>query len=265
MRRQEVVKLRGRARRMSDDIVKLVGVDGRTDKGTAARVALRRMVGRSPEHPYARAAHAYLARYTGENDNPAVERAFYAVAAMIAAQPRDVRETADDTPSEVPDEERTGAQPTDAASASDQGPAQDVHGDVRPGASDADKTAEPRGITLGASLGQATAAGKLTFDTTEARLHLLCRQGVPGIHRQLPRLVARLRAGLVPIDWSELTVDLARWGSDRDRVVKRWLQDFYRVHNRIKAGIGKNPETPDGDASGAPDRPDITTDEGEDQ
>lgn len=265
MRRQEVAKLRGRARRMGDDIVKLVGADGRTDKGTAARVALRRMVGRSPEHPYARAAHAYLARYTREDDNPAVERAFYAVAAMIAAQPRDAREATDRTSSEESAEENTDEQPVDAEAASDEEPVQDVTDDPPSGAGDDAETTAPRGTSLGATLGQATATGKRSFDTTEARLHLLCRQGVPGIHRHLPRLVARLRADLVPIDWPELTVDLARWGSDRDLVVKQWLQDFYRVHNRITAGIAKNPKTPDGDASGAPDHSDIATEEGEDR
>ena len=55
------------------------------------RAALRRSLGRLPEDAGYR-AHGVVARFLSETPNRAEERAFYAVAAMIAAQPRDARD-----------------------------------------------------------------------------------------------------------------------------------------------------------------------------
>jgi CRISPR type I-E-associated protein CasB/Cse2 len=90
---------------------------------------------------------------------------------------------------------------------------------------------------LGATLAEAAAgsATNLRNDTAEARLHLLCRQEVDGLHRHLPRLITHLRTGNIPVDWPELVVDLSRWGTERDFVAKRWLQDYYRTYDRITA------------------------------
>lgn len=252
MRRQEIEKLRLRARVMTDDLGELFGTDDRRDISVTARVALRRMVGRSPEDPAARAAHSYLARYIREDDSAAVERAFYAVAAMIAAQPREAREA------------RKQPRADQEVSAADvpQRPVKEA-GAVAPGGlvggSASEKGAPKSGTSLGIALGTATAAGVLGFEPIESRLLLLCRQGIAGIHRQMPRLITRLRTDLVPVDWAELTVDLARWGGDRDYVAKRWLQDFYRTHNKIVAVEAKRKIAADGA------RGDTTNDEGEER
>lgn len=172
------------------------------------RVALRRALGRPPEHPAARGAHMVVAPVLPEEPDPALERAWYAVAAMMAAQPREARS------------ETIGEDDAEAAEESDPAPSQPE--------ADADDDAEER-QTLGATLGRAVGRGALRGDTIEARLHLMCRQDVEGVHRHLPRLIATLRADLVPVDWVRLAVDLARWGTDRDQVTKRWLQDYYRT------------------------------------
>src|SRR5437879_4658232 len=77
-------------------------VTARIGKSAGDRAALRRAVGRSPQHPTARPAHAIVAPYVRPDaDDAATERAFYAVAAMIAAQPRKARDhAAADEPTE---------------------------------------------------------------------------------------------------------------------------------------------------------------------
>ncbi len=186
---------------------------GGPDKGR--RVALRRALGRPPEHPAARGAHMVVAPVLPMGSDPALERAWYAVAAMMAAQPRDARS-----------ESIGGEDDAETTQESDLSPS--------PPEADADDSAEER-QTLGATLGRAVALGTLREDTIEARLHLMCRQDLEGIHRHLPRLIATLRADLVPVDWVRLAVDLARWGDDRDRVAKKWLQDYYRTLQAEKA------------------------------
>ncbi|RKS68102.1 CRISPR system Cascade subunit CasB [Actinomadura pelletieri DSM 43383] len=174
------------------------------------RAALRRSVGRAPEHPQSRHAIALVARHIPPESDEAVERAFYAVAALIAAQPR--QSPQDDSDDDVPNGET--ADELDAATG----------------------VKAPESWNLGATLGRAVAlpGSPLKFDTVEARLHLLCRQRIDGLHRQLPRLVSQLKAIRVPVDWSRLTVDLSRWGTDADYVAKEWLQDYYRTYFRLK-------------------------------
>ncbi|WP_051407283.1 type I-E CRISPR-associated protein Cse2/CasB [Nocardia sp. CNY236] len=162
------------------------------------RAGLRRALGRSPEDIHTSRAHAVVARFVRRSDEPASERAFYAIAAMMAAQPRAALDA------------------------------------------DADKTSPPqhglvrRRETLGATLGRAVGEGILNPGTTESRLHVLCRQPVDGVHRHLPRVIMHLRAELVPVNWSQLLVDLACWPRDRDGIVKRWLQDYYRTIDAIE-------------------------------
>ncbi|NAS22180.1 type I-E CRISPR-associated protein Cse2/CasB [Herbidospora sp. NEAU-GS84] len=178
-----------------------------TSEDKRPRVALRRALGRPPEHPAVRAADMVIAPALPERRDIATERAFYTVAAMIAAQPREARdETTGKTGEPVPD---------------------------RPAVPVAQQE------TLGATLGRAVAQAKLREDTTEARLHLLCRQDVDGIHRHLPRLVSTMRGDLVSVDWARLTVDLADWGRNRDYVTKRWSQDYYRALYTTRATQNK--------------------------
>jgi CRISPR system Cascade subunit CasB len=178
------------------------------------RAGLRRGVGHRPETAYR--SHAYVAGWIPTGDSTdgraheATEWAYYAVAAMMAAQPGRARR----------DEEAD----TDPASADDDAPT--------PGLAD---VPGPRVRTnLGVSLAQAVARGAATqrviaHDSAEKRLHLLTRQGLAGVHRHLPATVRHLRSANVPIDWAVLILDLSRWATARDYVAKDWLQHYYRT------------------------------------
>jgi CRISPR type I-E-associated protein CasB/Cse2 len=171
------------------------------------RAALRRGLGQPPEHPNVRASHRIVATFVRDSDSLATERAFYAVASLIAAQPRKARDDSLTDTDEAAENEPAGT----AA------------------ATELPAPRRPRHTNLGATLAQAVNSRILSEQTTEARLHLLCRQNLDGLHRHLPRLIAHLRADLVPIDWVQLTLDLARWPIEGDRVAKRWLQAFHRT------------------------------------
>jgi CRISPR system Cascade subunit CasB len=69
------------------------------------------------------------------------------------------------------------------------------------------------------------------YATAEKRIHLLTRQDLPGVHQHLPGVVRHLRTLEVRIDWAQLIGDLSQWSTGRDRVAKRWLQDFYRTYD----------------------------------
>ncbi|GGO81329.1 type I-E CRISPR-associated protein Cse2/CasB [Nonomuraea cavernae] len=209
--------LQQQAARLVDAAVKTL-----THPDKRRRVALRRALGRSPEDPTVRAAHMVVAPILPAHGDKATERAFYSVASMIAAQPRDAR---DDTAG--------------------------LNGDADESAQDRQEHDAPAAVdeqeSLGATLGRAVANGKAREDTTESRLHLMCRQDVDGIHRHLPRLIATLRADLLPVGWVRLTVDLSRWGRERDLVTKRWLQDYYRTLHAVRAMREKNSQKNEGE------------------
>jgi CRISPR type I-E-associated protein CasB/Cse2 len=159
----------------------------RSDPGR--RAALRRGLRRRPEQ--APTMHATVARWLPDSPRPAQERAFYAIAAMLAAQPPSAR-------GQISDDE----EPTPAT---------------------------PRRVSLGESLaGAVRRPGRaLAEGSAEKRLHLLTRQSLDGLHQQLPGVVRHLRQLDIPVDWVALMNDLATWPRDRDRIAKRWLQDFY--------------------------------------
>ncbi|MEV0467232.1 type I-E CRISPR-associated protein Cse2/CasB [Nocardia tengchongensis] len=98
-------------------------------------------------------------------------------------------------------------------------------------------TAPARGVTLGATIGDAAARKVFDVDTIDARLHLLCRQQVSGLRRHRPRIIARLHTNDVTVDWKQLILDLARWGKARDQVAKRWLQDYHRTYDTVSETI----------------------------
>ncbi|MGP3935975.1 type I-E CRISPR-associated protein Cse2/CasB [Nonomuraea sp. KM88] len=173
----------------------------------SSRAALRRSVGRPVDDAATRKAHSVVAAWLPSGrTRPAVENAYYGVAAMIAAQPRrrGEQEDAEEVPSSIQDE---SANEPEAAR----------------------KDYERPSTSLGAALGRAVIDKKLKHDTVEARLHLLCRQDVAGLHRKLPGVVGQLAAKEIEPDWGRLLRDLSRWERDRDLVTKRWLQDFYRI------------------------------------
>lgn len=195
----------------------------------AARAALRRGVGLAPEDPRMLAAHRVVAPYVPVPtdydvdrrraaslwDVHAVERAFYAVAAIMAAQPRSAR----DQEAEAT-EEQTG-EPQDSEALTEPTPAEE---------SSATKDGKPdRRPNLGVSLAQAVFDKGLNADSTEQRLHLIARQNLDGVHRHLPRLVLYLRSDQVHIDWGILIRDLARWGHTPRHVAREWVQNYHRT------------------------------------
>ncbi len=224
------------------------------------RAALRRSLGRPLDHPAVQQAHRFVAPYLPDLPDPdrermsadtqrdvvAIERAFYTVAALIAAQPRTARDeelgsdaAGDD---ESSDEATPGGQPGGTLEGTPGGGTSPDDTTNSPDSSTTDSSTTDSSTTqvagtgfglrrapsLGRTVADGVRNGRLNDETTSARLHVLCRQDVAGLHRHLPRLVGHLRADLVPVDWVRLTVDLARWGRYGDQVAKSWLQDYYR-------------------------------------
>ena len=197
----------------ADKYVAYVREKVRSDPGR--RSALRRSLGRPVEDVASRRAHSVVAPWLpADRTWHAVERAYYSVAALIAAQPRD-RQSANTTAE--PDEEESVSEPSSDERAGDDS------------AKAATKAIQRPTVSLGGTLGQAVRDKKLNADSIEARLHLLCRQDVAGLHRMLPGLIRQLAAKEIAPDWGRLLVDLSRWERDRGRVTKQWLQDFYRT------------------------------------
>jgi CRISPR system Cascade subunit CasB len=179
----------------------------RDDPGarTALRSGLRRGLDDVPR------MHRFVAPWLPRNGHvsESEQRAYYALAAMIAAQPRSSYAAPDTDPDTDPD-------PSDAAPA-------------------------PR---YGQSLGHAFALAvtespgrerEMRGTTAEARLNLLTRQSLNGLHRHLPAAVGYLRHVGVPIDWAQLLADLAAWPAHSAKISRRWLQHYYIQRNKALA------------------------------
>lgn len=201
------------------------------------RAALRRGVGLAPEDPLMVSAHRVVAPYT-TGEHPNTERAFYAVATIMAAQSRDARDQQDTAPDGEARPETADGGP--AASA------HTVHGTERTTAA-----GERKRPNLGVTLAEAAFQNTLNADTTEQRLHLLARQQVSGVHRHLPRLVLHLRGERVPIDWGMLARDLARWGHSPRQVAKEWVQGYHRTLETLRRKAAAAENTTDNEGSAA--------------
>src|SRR5690606_30064731 len=168
-----------------------------------------------------------VARYLPERCSEAEERAFYTVAALVAAQPRGARDQ-----EALPGPEREAAEDGRPPGAEEGATGEAGDGTAPPGEaagpSGRDDTAAVTRHTLGQSLAWAVENGRLKGDMVRDRLHLLARYRTDRLHRELPKLIAHLRADLVPIDWGYLLADLARWESERGQVAKRWVQQDHR-------------------------------------
>ncbi|WP_172381160.1 type I-E CRISPR-associated protein Cse2/CasB [Streptomyces sp. MNP-20] len=179
------------------------------------RVALRRGLRRDLDN--VRGLHRIVAPWLPEHPSQAEERAFYAIAAMIADRPRHTF-TATDTDETVPADaaETDEAPPTVPATA----------------AGTAASPARVRRDSLGASYARAVLAraGRgLREETAEARLNLLTRQSLSGLHRHLPGSIRHLRDAGADIDYATLLSDLATWPQHSKQIARRWLQDYYRL------------------------------------
>ncbi|MGW2964944.1 type I-E CRISPR-associated protein Cse2/CasB [Streptomyces sp. NPDC001220] len=181
------------------------------------RVALRKGLRRDLDD--VRGLHRIVAAWLPEDCTQAEERAFYAVAAMIADRPRHSFHTTADS-DESPDATApSGSEPAAAAT------------DVAGQAAAAGPRWPPRD-SLGASYARAVLAqaGRgLAENTAEARLNLLTRQSLPGIHRHLPGSIRHLRDAGADVDFAVLLDDLATWPYRSKTTARRWLKDYYRT------------------------------------
>nr|BFD95686.1 hypothetical protein KitaXyl93_70460 [Kitasatospora sp. Xyl93] len=210
-------------------------IDKRSHEDPGVRAALRRGVGKDLDAvPF---MHRYVASWLTDEQTRSrdVQRAFYTVASLIAAQRRDQYAAAKAETSrkngskEQPKEQAKDEEATAAGSPPDApGAPTDRGEEADPG------TAEripPR------SLGQAFAdgvikggqAGGLRETSAETRLNLLSRQSVDGLHRHLPGAVRQLRGSDVEIDWAQLLIDLCQWRRRSGTVKRIWLQDYHRT------------------------------------
>ncbi|GHD16794.1 hypothetical protein GCM10007147_05270 [Nocardiopsis kunsanensis] len=209
------------------------------DPGT--RAALRRGLGRPPEDIANFHAHAIVVRYLPEKHDRATERAFYTVAALVAAQPRGARDQ--EAEAQAEDE---GAESEAAEGDREDAPSQSE----APTATSADDhSAQQSRLTLGQTLARAVENGHLKGDMVRGRLHLLARYRTDRLHRELPKLIAHLRASAVPVDWGLLLRDLALWETGRGYVSKQWVQQYHRTRDQLQRQRSKQDRTATADHS----------------
>lgn len=166
------------------------------------RAAVAAAARRVPGEPRTFGALRETAEFLPEPHDPAAERAFVAVAAMMCDQPRRGRlaELA-----------------------------------FQREAADAGETERKRGWTAVSSLGDSCAKAvnlKLqSASSMETRLHAICRSRADGAHRLIPPLVGFLRADAVDVNWPRLIEDLTWWDRRRQAIAARWLREYYRGLN----------------------------------
>ncbi|MGW1143649.1 type I-E CRISPR-associated protein Cse2/CasB [Streptomyces sp. NPDC002454] len=166
-----------------------------------AHARLRRGVGKDVDQ--VSGMHEFIAHRLPEKRNRERDRAYYAVAALIADQPRHVVRGEDE-----------GKQKKDT------------------------EAEQPAGTYYGPSFGHALAVPILTSppqersrrsDSTRRRLDLLVRQSPAGLHRYLPPAARLLRQYGTDIDWAQLLTDLARWPWNAADIGSRWQRDYFRA------------------------------------
>ncbi|MCX5115180.1 type I-E CRISPR-associated protein Cse2/CasB [Streptomyces sp. NBC_00378] len=156
--------------------------------------------------------HRLVAPWLPERCSADMERAYYAVAAMIAAQPRSALA--------APELSAAGSLQSDGQKSS--------------------RGARRRRPSLGTAFATAVTEGparekEMRAGTAESRLNLLTRQSVNGLHRHLPASVGYLRSLGVEVDWAQLLDDISDWRLRSGRISRTWLQDFYRLRDKAAA------------------------------
>ncbi|MFE3875883.1 type I-E CRISPR-associated protein Cse2/CasB [Kitasatospora sp. NPDC059146] len=96
---------------------------------------------------------------------------------------------------------------------------------------------------LGWSLARAVHTKTLTDDTVKARLLLMSRQDADALTRDLPPLVARLRAGDVPVVWPLLLRDLTRWVDYPTDTARAWARAYYQYDPTAPTAASTDEET----------------------
>ncbi|MFJ9611677.1 type I-E CRISPR-associated protein Cse2/CasB [Kitasatospora sp. NPDC101176] len=229
-------------------------IDKRSHEDPGVRAALRRGVGKDLDAvPF---MHRYVASWLTEEQTRSrdVQRAFYTVASLIAAQRRDQYAAAKaETSKTNGSKDQPAGEETPAAEAAPDAPAHP--GDAESGTG---KRIPPR------SLGHAFAdgvikggqAGGLRETSAETRLNLLSRQSVDGLHRHLPGAIRQLRGSDVEIDWAQLLIDLCQWRRRSGTVKRIWLQDYHRA---LQKDGERRAREHDDEQSDVPDTPDAGT------
>lgn len=175
----------------------VANVEQRCGTDPGARIALRKGLGKGLDDVLP--MHRVIAHWVPAGDDD-LQRAYYAVAAMIAQQPRSSFAREDD-------------EAVDSAA--------HVTSDSR------------RGMSLGKAFALAVSAAggqerTMRAVTAEAHLTLLTKQNLAGLHRHLPSKIRYLCDLGAPLDWAQLIADLSIWRRSSGSVTRRWLQDFYR-------------------------------------
>ncbi|MFI6984194.1 type I-E CRISPR-associated protein Cse2/CasB [Embleya sp. NPDC050154] len=160
---------------------------------------LRRGVGKDIDQ--VTGMHEFIAHWLPDKRNRERDRAYYAIAALIADQPRHVvrDRPADDTEVEQP----------------------------------IDTYGPSFGHTLAEAVLNAPAQERSRRrDSTRRRLDLLVRQSPTGLHRYLPPATRLLRQYEAEPDWAQLLNDLTRWPWHAADIGTRWQQDYFRALHR---------------------------------
>jgi len=164
-----------------------------------AHARLRRGVGKDVDQ--VAGMHEFIAHWLPDKRNRERDRAYYAVAALIADRPRHV----------------VRGRPTDDADAEQ---SIDIYG-------------PSFGRTLAESVLDAPAEERSRRrDSTRRRLDLLVRQSPTGLHRYLPPATRLLRQYGTEPDWAQLLNDLTRWPWNAADIGSRWQQDYFRALHR---------------------------------
>lgn len=175
------------------------------------RAAVAAAVRRVPGEPRTFGALREVAEFLPEPHDPAAERAFVAVVAMMCDQPRRGR----------------------LAELAFQREATD-------GAELAGKRGWAAVTSLGDSCAKAVNLKLQSASSMETRLHAICRSHADGAHRLVPPLVGFLRADAVDVNWPRLIEDLTWWEHRRDATAARWLREYYRgLNNSAKSPTDK--------------------------
>ncbi|MGW2822101.1 type I-E CRISPR-associated protein Cse2/CasB [Streptomyces sp. NPDC001443] len=217
-------------------------------KDPGARVALRRGLRRGLDD--VPGMHRLVAEWLPHNRSEAEERAFYTVAALIADRPRHSFTVADE---EEPD---TG-QAADGHTLTGTVTGSEDAAESEPAPQE--RQTRVRRDSLGAAFARAVPARTgqpgVRLETAEARLNLLTRQSLDGLHRHLPGSIRLLRTSDTDIDFAVLLDDLAAWPRYSKTISRRWLQDFYRLRRAALEAAARHADTDNDadDASGSHD------------
>lgn len=175
------------------------------------RASVAAAVRRVPGEPRTFGALREVAEFLPEPHDPAAERAFVAVAAMMCAQPRRGRLA------------EQGVQRKDAQDSDETAPA--------------DNRGWSEVTSLGDSCARAGHTKSLSASSMESRLQAICRSNAEGAHRLIPPLVKLLRESGVEVNWPRLIEDLTWWDRRREAIAARWLRGYYR-------GLNNSAESP---------------------